>query len=203
MWSQNRNREVFRAARVQDESWQQNWDWQSICIATFVPWVRWRPYAHWVSWGISVCLVTLDHIGRLHWSCYLLSICDISYITMTSTSYLVCECNACIPYVSIFSANKPTKRKSFTKSSQSTSLQVAKSLAISQQRCRRNGCQLPRGPGTDRINVSAVGPVLQDDSSSSFLCFLQLLPRLLQKLKNSAATPKLGSECAVKFLILP
>ena len=57
-------------------------------------------------------------------------------------------------------------------------------------------------PGVREPTGSTYPPyqVLQDASSSSFLCFLQLLPRLLhQKLKNSAATPKLGRVCGKVF----
>ena len=67
-------------------------------------------------------------------------------------------------------------------------------------------------PGVREPTGSTYPPyeVLQDDSSSSFLCFLQLLPRLpgfckkrtKTRVWESAATPKLGSECVVKCLIL-
>ena len=111
------------------------------------------------------------------------------------------------PMLLFFSANKPTKRKSFTQSSQvyeSTSRQISGHLSAA----------LPKKwlltpPGSGNRQDQRVGPyqVLQDDSSSSFLCFLQLLPRLpgfckkrtKTRVWESAATPKLGRVCGKVF----
>ena len=64
-------------------------------------------------------------------------------------------------------------------------------------------------PGVREPTGSTYPPyeVLQDDSSSSFLCFLQLLPRLpgfckkrtKTRVWESAATPKLGRVCGKVF----